>query len=234
MNLLGFQPVEIIRLLLVFFLAGYFAHPLGRAAARARNPPAAWRALTSRFDIPPRGIHPAGRWCAAALSLVFFFLQRDMGPALVFACLFLVLYGMARGSALVPVVGLALVVADSWPAICIGVPHTVRERVSMWLSPWDNTGSRRRSTGALAVGFSTGGVAGMGIGPGRSAIGAGGPHRSDPFRAGRRDGVPGRGAVFALFALIVWRALRIGAGRAPTTNFFWRPDWPPPPRCRSC
>ena len=42
------------------------------------------------------------------LSLVFFFLQKDMGPALVFACLFLVLYGIARGSALVPAAGLAL------------------------------------------------------------------------------------------------------------------------------
>ncbi len=42
-NLFGFQPVEIIRVLLVFFLAGYFAQTLGRAAARARDARRRWR-----------------------------------------------------------------------------------------------------------------------------------------------------------------------------------------------
>ena len=61
-----------------------------------------------------------------ALSLVFFFLQKDMGPALVFACLFLVLYGIARGSAFVPVVGLALV----------GAGFAGRLRTSACRTPW--------------------------------------------------------------------------------------------------
>ena len=85
-----------------------FRQPLGRAAARARNAAPRWRKLTSRFDIPPVEYTLPALVCVA-LSLVFFFLQKDMGPALVFACLFLVLYGMARGSVLVPAVGLTLV-----------------------------------------------------------------------------------------------------------------------------
>ena len=102
-----------------------------------------------------------------ALSLMFFFLQRDMGPALVFACLFLALYGMARGSAL----------RARWPAwrwscagfvvgYVIGVPHTVGERVSMWLSPWDNLIHGGDQLAHSLWAFATGGVTGMGTGRG--------------------------------------------------------------------
>ena len=55
--------------------------------------------LTRYVDIPPIEYSLPVLACVA-LSLIFFFLQKDMGPALVFACLFLVLYGIARGSAL--------------------------------------------------------------------------------------------------------------------------------------
>ena len=117
-------------------------------AKRAR----AWRALTSRFDIPPLEYTLPALVCAA-LSVVFFFLQRDMGPALVFACLFLALYGMARGSALVPVAGLALVVGGFVVGYVIGVPHNRgRARLHVAFAVGQH-GSRRRSTGALAVGL---------------------------------------------------------------------------------
>ena len=105
-NLLGFQPVELIRVLLVFFLAGYFATRWD-VLRHARETRASVAALTRRFDIPPLEYTLPVLVCVA-LSLAFFFLQKDMGPALVFACLFLALYGMARGSAFLPAAGLAL------------------------------------------------------------------------------------------------------------------------------
>src|ERR1019366_9503865 len=135
-NLLGFQPVEIVRLLLVLFLAGYFAERWD-VLRHARETRPRLAGLTKYVDIPPlEYILPVA--VSVALSLVFFFVQRDMGPALVFSCLFLVLYGMARSSALAPVAGLALVVAGFAVGYWLGVPHTVGERVHMWLSPWDN------------------------------------------------------------------------------------------------
>src|ERR1022692_315907 len=135
-NLFGFQPVELIRILLVFFLAGYFARRWD-ILRHARETRASLAALTRRFDIPPVE-YTLPALVSVALSLAFFFLQKDMGPALVFACLFLVLYGMARRSAAVPVAGLALMGGGLLFGYVMGVPHTVRERVSMWLSPWDN------------------------------------------------------------------------------------------------
>src|ERR1039457_3680637 len=119
-NLLGFQPVEIIRLLLVLFLAGYFAQRWD-VLRHARETRQRLAPLTKHLDIPPlEYILPMA--VSVALSLVFFFLQRDMGPALVFACLFLVLYGMARQSCQAPVAGLALVVAGFAVGYWLRVP----------------------------------------------------------------------------------------------------------------
>ena len=114
-------------------------------------------ALTSRFDIPPVE-YTLPVLVSVALSLVFFFLQKDMGPALVFACLFLVLYGMARGSAFVPAAGLALLGAGFAGGYLLGVPHTVGERVSMWLSPWDNLVHGGDQLAHSLWAFATGGI----------------------------------------------------------------------------
>ena len=51
-NLLGFQPVEIIRILLVLFLAGYFASRWD-VLRHARESRASLSKLTQKFDIPP-------------------------------------------------------------------------------------------------------------------------------------------------------------------------------------
>ena len=122
-----------------------------------------------------------------------------MGPALVFACLFLTLYGMARGSALVPLAGLTLLGAGFAGGYLLGVPHTVGERVSMWLSPWDNLVHGGDQLAHSLWAYATGGIAGTGIGSGRSAVRAGRAHRPDSLGAGRGVGFAGhRGGLRAL------------------------------------
>ena len=206
-NLLGFQPVEIIRLLLVFFLAGYFG---GRwdVLRHARETRTSLAALTRRVDIPPVEYTLPAAVCVA-LSVIFFFLQKDMGPALVFACLFLTLYGIARGSALVPAAGLGLVVLGFVFGYFIGVPHTVGERVSMWLSPWDNLIHGGDQLAHSLWAFSTGGLSGTGIGLGDPQLVPAGHTDLILSAIGEEWGFLGIAAVFALFALIVYRALRI-------------------------
>ncbi len=217
-NLFGFQPVEIIRILLVFFLAGYFATRWD-VLRHARETRSRLAPLTSRFDIPPVE-YTLPILVSVALSLGFFFLQRDMGPALVFSCLFLVLYGLARGSAFVPVVGLGMVVSGFVAGYFLHVPHTVRERVSMWLSPWNNMVHGGDQLAHSLWAFSTGGLAGMGIGRGDPQFVPAGHTDLILSALGEELGFLGVALVFGLFALIVWRSFRI-ASRARTDYEFF-------------
>jgi len=217
-NLFGFQPVEIIRLLLVFFLAGYFARRWD-VLRHARETRPALAMLARRFDIPPLEDTLPALICVA-LSLVFFFLQKDMGPALVFACLFLVLYGIVRASALVPVSGLALVAAGFVVGYAIGFPHTVRARVSMWLSPWDNLVHGGDQLAHSLWAFATGGVSGTGIGLGQPQM-VPAAHTDLVLSAvGEEWGFLGLAAVFGLYAWLIYRSLRIALRARSDYEFF--------------
>ncbi len=79
-NLLGFQPVEAIKILVVLFLAGYFFDrwEFLRELPETRGLPGAF----ARLGIP-RLEYFAPPVLAIGLVLAFFFLQRDLGPALV-------------------------------------------------------------------------------------------------------------------------------------------------------
>jgi cell division protein FtsW (lipid II flippase) len=217
-NLFGFQPVEIIRILLVFFLAGYFGSRWD-VLRHARETRASLSRLTSRIDVPPIEYTVPILACVA-LSLLFFFLQKDMGPALVFACVFLVLYGIARGSVFVPVLGLALVCLGFFAGYEIGVPHTVGDRVSMWLSPWNNMVHGGDQLAHSLWAFATGGVSGMGIGLGDPQV-VPAAHTDLVLAAlGEEWGFLGIAAVFALYAFIVYRALRAALRARSDYEFF--------------
>jgi cell division protein FtsI/penicillin-binding protein 2/cell division protein FtsW (lipid II flippase) len=212
-NLFGFQPVEIIRLLLVFFLAGYFGSRWD-VLRHARETRASLARVTNRFDIPPVEYTLPAAVCVL-LSLMFFFLQKDMGPALVFASLFLALYGVARGSVAVPAIGLALTVGGFFFGYFMGVPRTVGERVAMWLSPWDNLIHGGDQLAHSLWAFATGGFSGTGIGLGDPQL-VPAAHTDLILSAlGEEWGFAGIAAVFGLFGYIIYRALRI-AERART------------------
>ena len=217
-NLLGFQPVEIIRLLLIFFLAGYFATRWD-VLRHARETRESLAPLTRHFDIPPVE-YTLPVLVSVALCLIFFFLQRDMGPALIFACLFLVLYGIARGSVAVPAAGLALLASGFAAGYFLGVPRTVGERVSMWLSPWNNLVHGGDQLAHSLWAYATGGILGTGIGMGEPQL-VPAAHTDLILSAlGEQWGFAGVAVVFALYALIVWRALRIALRARTDYEFF--------------
>jgi cell division protein FtsW (lipid II flippase) len=217
-NLFGFQPVEIIRVLLVFFLAGYFARSWDVLRHARENRPAL-APLTSRIDIPPVE-YTLPVLISVALSLAFFFLQKDMGPALVFACVFLTLYGIARGSAFVPLAGLTLLGAGFAGGYLLGVPHTVGERVSMWLSPWDNLVHGGDQLAHSLWAYATGGVAGTGIGLGEPQFVPAGHTDLILSALGEQWGFLGVAAVFALYTFLVYRSFRVAMRARSDYEFF--------------
>ena len=205
-NLGPFQPVEIIKILLVFFLAGYFAAKWEwlREVRQRRFVPDWLRWL----DLPRVG-EAISVMCGVSCALLMFFLLKDMGPALVSGFLFLLLFAIARGRAGLVCFGIATLVCGVAAGYHFGAPHTLVERVSMWLSPWNNDVRGGDQLAHSLWAFATGGPWGSGPGWGdASLIPAGHTDLVLPALA-EEWGLPGVISVFLLFVLLVHRAFRI-------------------------
>ena len=190
-NLWGAQPVEAIRLLELLFLAGYLG--------------ARWEYLRSL----PRLGYAIPLFIGIATSLAFYTAQKDLGPALVMGVLFLAMYAVACRRVGLACAGATLLGASLWIGYAFGIPSTVRTRVAIWLSPWDNglRGGDQIAQGlwALATGARDG--TGLGLGDTRLVPAA----HTDFVLAviGEELGFAGLAATFCLCAVIALEALRI-------------------------
>src|SRR5262245_55883968 len=163
-NLFGFQPVELIKILLVFFLAGYFADRwelLRELKEKQYRLPFFLRGIT----LPPlRYVLPV--LLGTGLALLFFFLQRDLGPALIMSCALLAFYAIARNRLPAVFLGLLIMLAGFWAGYQLGYPRTVFERIQMWLSPWDNAVRGGDQVAHSLWSLAAGGFSGTGLGLG--------------------------------------------------------------------
>jgi cell division protein FtsW (lipid II flippase) len=209
-NLMGVQPVEAIRVLVVLFLAGYFAHRW--EALRALKDP---ENDGSRFgpDLR-RAVYLLPVVIGMSLVLLFFFLQKDLGPAMVLACVFLGLYVVARGRTTMVAIGLLVLVGGFAAGYAFGYPHTVAQRVQMWWAPWDNSVRGGDQIAHALWALATGAVTGTGIGLGDPRLIPAGHTDLILSAVGEEMGLVGLLAVFALYGVLAYRALRI-ARRAP-------------------
>jgi cell division protein FtsW (lipid II flippase) len=210
-NLFGVQPVEGIRLLVVFALAGYFARRwqfLREFSDTVASPGRVARIRLPRWkDVRPLAF-------TITTLLAFFFLQKDLGPALVISCVFLGLYGMARARSALVLCGSAVLATGFAAGYLLGVPATVAQRVAMWLDPWSNAlaGGDQIAHAQWALG--TGALLGVGPGMGDPQLIPAGHTDLVVAALGEELGFVGVFVIVALFGLLVWRMLRI-ALRAP-------------------
>jgi len=210
-NLGPFQPVEVIKILLVFFLAGYFARNWERLRD-LREKRLVPRSL--RWIGLPRLSHVLPVMCAVVVALAFFFLLKDLGPALVTGFLFLAMFWVARGRAGMAVLGIVLLVGGVTVGYHLGAPTTVVDRINMWLSPWDNDVHGGNQLAHSLWAFSTGGAFGSGPGYGDPAVIPAGHTDLVLPAIGEEWGFCGVAAVLLLLGFLVWRGMRIGL-RAP-------------------
>src|SRR5687768_4265835 len=161
-NLLGVQPVELVRLLVVFSLAAYFARRWQFLRELSADP-GARRGIRRWVRLPRwKDVRPLAVSITALLAL--FFLQRDLGPALVISCVFLGLYGISRARVALVLCGFAVLMAGFAAGYVLGFPSTLTRRVAIALDPWDNAlpGGDQISHAFWAM--ASGGV--WGVGPG--------------------------------------------------------------------
>ena len=191
LNLFGFQPVELIKVLLAFFLASYLAD---RGRALADN-----SAQARRADLYPL-------LAMYALPLALFALLKDLGPVLVlFGTFVALLYIVTSRSAFVWL-GLVALGLGGWIGY-VGRFGVFRTRVEMWLHPWDNGSIGGDQLAHGLWGMATGGAGGAGLGLGGTAfIPRGGSDLA--FSAMAEDmGLFGPIAVLLCLLVIFWRGL---------------------------
>lgn len=210
-NLGPFQPVEAIKILLVFFMAGYFAKKWEwlRELTEDKLVPRQLRWLSI-----PRVAEVLPVMCAVAGALLLFFLLKDLGPALVTGFLFLTMFAVARKRSGLALLGLALLVGGVVVGYHVGKPQTVVQRVSIWLAPWDNDVRGGDQLAHALWAFATGGVWGSGPGWGDPGLIPAG-HTDLVLPAIAEEwGFAGVLSIVLLFVFLLHRAYRI-ALRAP-------------------
>jgi cell division protein FtsW (lipid II flippase) len=217
-NLFGFQPVEVIRLLIVFFLAGYFAENWD-VLRDLRQKTGVPLAIAQRFHVP-RLNYVIPVVAGVAASLLLFFFLKDLGPALVIGGLFLILYSLARHRVLAALCGLLIIVLGCAAGHAIGYPETVEQRVEIWRDPWRNTVRGGDQVAHSMWALSSGGWQGTGIGMGSPSYLPAGHTDMILSAAGEELGFAGLASLFLLYGLLTWRTLRIALNASTSYSFF--------------
>jgi cell division protein FtsW (lipid II flippase)/cell division protein FtsI/penicillin-binding protein 2 len=206
------QPADVIRLLVVLALAAHFARR-GEFLREYSQESTASRPWLHYLRMPRwKDVGPA--IASIGIVIAFFFLQRDLGPALVLACVFLAMYGVARHRAVLATGGLIVVLCGFGVAYWTGIPATVGQRVAIWLDPWSNgvPGGDQVAQGLWAL--STGSAWGSGLGRGATAVV---PAADTDFilaAVGEELGFVGVTIIVVLYGILCWRCVR-AALRAP-------------------
>lgn len=193
-----FQPSELLKLLLIVFLASYLGERhqvLVEVEVRL-----------GRWRLP----HPAYfgplllMW---GFSLVLLVWQRDLGAALLFFGVFLGMLYAATGQGRYVLAGLILLGAVS--AVGYYLFDHVALRVDAWLNPWSEAAGRSFQIVQSLLALASGGVLGQGLDQGLpTAIPV--VHTDFVFAAiGEELGLLGALGVLICLALLVGRAFRI-------------------------
>ena len=199
------QPSELLKVILVVFLAGYLSENRRLLVDESTR--------VGPFRLPPLPyLAPMVAMWAIALGIVI--VQRDLGAALLFFAVFLLLLYVSTARFSFVVLGLVAFV------VCAGLLYFVfdhvRTRIDIWVDPFaDATGAGYQVVQALHA-FARGGLIGTGLGAGLPSI-AGRPpipalHTDFPFAAlGEELGLVGILAVLGLYLVLVERGLRIAS-----------------------
>ncbi len=199
----SFQPGELGKVALAIFFAGYLVTARDSLSMVGR------RFLGMRF---PRARDLGPILVVFAASMLVLVFQRDLGTALLYFGLFLVMLYVATGRGSWIVLGLTMFVAGA--IIASQVLSYVNGRVQAWLDPFNQTnydadgGSYQLVQGLF--GFANGGILGTGLGRGRPDIT---PLASSDYiisALGEELGLIGLFAILGLYLLFVSRGFRIG------------------------
>jgi cell division protein FtsW (lipid II flippase) len=198
----SFQPGELAKVALAIFFAGYLVSARDSLSMVGR------KVLGMQF---PRGRDLGPILVVFAASMVVLVFQHDLGTALLYFGLFLVMLYVATGRASWVVLGLTMFLAGA--LIASRLLSYVNGRIVAWLDPFNSAiydaqgGSYQLVQGLF--GLANGGIIGTGLGRGRPDIT---PLASSDYiisALGEELGLIGLFAILGLYLLFVARGFRI-------------------------
>lgn len=202
------QPSELLKVILVVFLAGYLSE--NRALLVEQDT----RVGPLRLPPIPYLVPMAAMW-AIALGIVV--VQRDLGAALLFFGVFLLLLYAATARISLVIAGLVAFFGGS--AVLATLFEHIGTRIAIWLDPFaDPLGAGYQIVQSLHA-FARGGLIGVGFGDGLPLVGGRVTipevHTDFPLAAlGEELGLIGVLAILGVYLVIIERGLRIGAAAA--------------------
>ncbi len=192
-----FQPSEPLKLLLIAYLAAYFADK-----------------LPSRLRIIHL-LYPT--LILSGIVIILLLAQRDLGTASIFTALYAIIIYLVTGRKRVILVSVVLLLVVSTAGYYgVSIVHT---RIDSWLNPWNDPGGSSYQIIQSMISIANGGIEGRGPGLGNPEFV---PVASSDFiytAIAEETGLLGTLGLLALFSLIITRGFR-AALRAP--NIFRR------------
>jgi cell division protein FtsW (lipid II flippase) len=194
---LTFQPSELLKVILVIFLASYLdehrevMNEVPFRIGRLRLPPL------------PYLLPMVGMW---GLTMSIIIIQRDLGAALLLFGLFLAMLYVATGRGWYVFAGLVAFVGGAY-LLNQAIPR-VSERVQLWLDPWSAASGYQPIQGEYAL--SSAGIFGAGLGQGLPAY-VPAAHTDYAFTSLTEElGLAGAIGVLIIYILLMYRGYHIG------------------------
>lgn len=192
------QPSEMMKLVLVAFLASYFGE--GATTFLIANQSGGAKSHLPRLLGPTLLI--------SALSVVMLVWQRDLGTATLFFVVFVLLFYLTSGDWRVIAGGTAFMLVAGFLAYHFF--DVLRLRVDIWLNPWPEADSRAYQIVQSLMAFGAGGIFGTGLGQG-SPLYVPVVHSDFIFAAVAEEwGLLGVIGIVSCFAVLTLRGFSIG------------------------
>ena len=156
----NFQPSELMKVVLVVFLAGYMAE-MGELLG---GPSTAASTINGRVLLAYMA--PIGVICGLCLLLLLF--QRDLGPAVLFYAVTLTMLYLATARRRFVLLGLLAFFGGG--VLVYRFFSVARIRIDMWIDPFSDAAGRGYQLIQGIVAFASGGLLGVGAGYGHPEI----------------------------------------------------------------
>ena len=192
-----FQPAELLKIILVIFLASYLMEHREVVAGGYR---------IGRFTVPPLPyLVPMGGIWLLCMGLIV--KQSDLGAALLLFGIFVAMLYVATGKASYAVASLSAFAIGAFAMY--KVIGKVQERVAIWLDPWADAAGLGYQIVQSQYGLAAGHVVGRGLGQGAPTF-VPAVHTDFAFSGlGEELGLVGTVGILIVYAMMVYRGYRI-------------------------